>query len=119
MAESTDKKPSALLGNLLGRFEQRQAERQQKAQTDEALEQAGITDEGAGAVAVGNQDGVVIMKFDQPREWIGMEGADAAAIGIALLEHARAVGAVQDFKVTLTPDAAAGPSAAPQGDPHG
>lgn len=48
-------------------------------------------DEGAVSVAIGHEDGRVVMRFPKPVAWIGFTAAEAVDIAQTLLNHARAV----------------------------
>lgn len=49
-------------------------------------------DAGAIAMAVGHEDGRVVMKFPKPVAWIGFSGDEAMALAQLLITHARKAG---------------------------
>jgi hypothetical protein len=49
-------------------------------------------DEGGVAVAIGSENGAVVMKFPKPVAWVGYTPAQAMEIASSLIKHARACG---------------------------
>jgi hypothetical protein len=49
-------------------------------------------DAGAIAMAVGHEDGRVVIKFPKPVAWIGFSGDEAIALAQTLIDHARKAG---------------------------
>lgn len=58
-------------------------------------------DEGAIPVAVGNQDGRVVLTFPRNLNWIGFTADQAIDIANSLIEHARACGSKKPLTVKI------------------
>ena len=58
-------------------------------------------DAGAVAVAVGHQDGRVVMQFPHNLNWIGFTADQAIDIANTLIEHARACGSKKPLTVKI------------------
>ena len=58
-------------------------------------------DAGAIAVAIGHENGAVILQFPKPVAWIGFTPDQAMEIAQTLMEHARAVGLTKPFTLKV------------------
>lgn len=50
------------------------------------------TDEGALGLAVGLEDGRVVLQFPNPVVWVGFTGDEAMEIAVAIMKYARRAG---------------------------
>lgn len=58
-------------------------------------------DSGAIAMAVGVEDGRVVLRFPKPISWVGMTGDQALELAQDLLRHARHAGVTSPLVIRL------------------
>lgn len=58
-------------------------------------------DQGGIAVAIGHQDGKVVMQFPKNLNWIGFTADQAVDIANSLIEHARACGSKKPLTIKV------------------
>lgn len=58
-------------------------------------------DQGAVAMAVGHENGRVVVRFPKQITWIGMTADEAVGLAEALIEHARACGSTKPLTITV------------------